>query len=120
MARSAARDVQLQSDEPSPLDEHPGIKQYFQEAHRDYQPLELEQESEAEAGRGSQMVEQDKPEPELKPDAELAADQDRESFNERWTAEQEAAREAYLERYEQQAQAGQDGRERDQDWENSL
>ena len=120
MARSAARNVQLESDQPSALDEHPGIKQYFQEAHRDYQPLELEQESDQQAGRGSQMVEQDRPEPELKPDPELAADQDRETFNERWTAEQEAARAAYLERYEQQAQHTQQGRERDQDWENSL
>lgn len=100
MAKSYARDVQLESDPPSALENHPGVQRYFAEAHRDYQSLELEAENDQAGGRGSEMVKEDRPEPELKPDPELAQGQDRETFNEKWSAEQDAARQAYLDRYE--------------------
>lgn len=116
MATSNARNVQLESNQPSALDEHPGVKAYFDQAQAGDAALDQEQAQ----GRGSQMVEQDQPSPELKPDPDLAAEIDRQDFNERWESEQSSAREAYLERYEQQRDQGQSGQERGNDWENSL
>ncbi len=114
MATSYGRDVKLDGQEANSLEQHPGVQRYFAEANQNdpSQGLEADQEREG----GSSMVEQDKPEPELKPDPELAADQDRETFNEKWTSEQDAARQAMMERYEQQLDRG----ERAQDQENSI
>ena len=55
-------------------------------------------------GRGSEMVKDDRPQPELKPDGDLARAVDQAAFEGRWANEQEAAKRAVLERYEQQLQ----------------
>lgn len=99
MATSNARNVQLESEQPSALDEHPGVKAYFDQAHAGDAAPDQEQAQ----GRGSQMVEQDQPSPELKPGPDLAADVDRQDFNERWAHEQDTARDAYMERYAEAA-----------------
>lgn len=112
MATSYGRDVKLDGQEPNSLEQHPGVQRYFAEANQN----DSQQGVEAEQGRGSSMVEGDKQQPELKPDPELAADQDRESFNEKWTSEQDAARQAMMERYQQQLDRG----ARAQDQENSI
>ena len=111
MVKSAASEVDIARHA---LDDHPGVKRYFDQANQNdpEQSLEMDQAEE----RGSQMVEQDRPEPELKPDPELAADQDRESFNDKWASEQDDARQAMMERYERQIDQG----DRGQDQENSL
>lgn len=115
MATSNARNVQLESEQPSALDQHPGVKQYFDRA----QGLDAVNDQAHAQGRGSQMVDQDRPEPELKPGPELAAATDRQSFNERWKNEQDAARQAYLDRYDQQKDRAENERSDCQGWENS-
>lgn len=113
MATSHGRDVKLDGQEANSLEQHPGVQRYFAEANQNdpSQSMEVEQDQ----GQGSSMVEQDKPEPELKPDPELAADQDRETFNDKWSSEQDAAREAMMERYHQQLDRGDRGSEPEQD-----
>lgn len=114
MATSNGRDVKFAGQEPNSLEQHPGVQRYFAEANQNdpAQSMETEQDQ----GRGSSMVEQDKVEPELKPDPELAADQDRETFNDKWASEQDSAREAMMERYQQQI----DRDDRSHDQEHSL
>lgn len=114
MATSNGRDVKFAGQEPNSLEQHPGVQRYFAEANQN--DTEQSIEADQEQGRGSLMVKQDKPEPELKPDPEIATDQDRETFNEKWSSEQGAAREAMMERYQQQISQGDRGR----DQENSL
>lgn len=115
MATSYGRDVKFAGQEANSLEQHPGVQRYFAEANQNdpSQSAEVDQEQ----GRGSSMIEQDKPELDLKPDPELASDQDRETFNDKWSSEQDAAREAMMERYQQQ---NADRRERTSDQENSL
>lgn len=114
MATSNGRDVKFVGQEPNSLEQHPGVQRYFEEANQNdpAQGMEADQEQ----GRGSSMVEQDKPEPELKPDPEIAADQDRETFDDKWASEQDAARQAMMERYQQQIDRG----DQSQDQEHSL
>lgn len=114
MATSHGRDVKLDGQETNSLEQHPGVQRYFAEANQNdpSQSMEAEQDQ----GQGSSMVEQDKPEPELKPNPEFAADQDRVSFNDKWASEQDNARQAMMERYERQMDQG----DRSQDQENSL
>jgi len=102
MATSYGRDVKFEGQEPNSLEQHPGVQRYFERASQNEpeQGLEADQED----ARGSKMVEQDQPEPELKPDPELAADQDRETFNDKWASEQEDARRELLARYEAQVE----------------
>ena len=114
MATSNGRDVKLAGQVPNSLEQHPGVQRYFAEANQNdpNQSMEAEQDQ----GQGSSMVEQDKPEPELKPDPEFAADQDRETFNDKWSSEQDRARDALMERYQQQIDRG----DRSQDQEHSI
>ena len=97
MATSYGRDVKLDGQEPNSLEQHPGVQRYFAEANQN----DSSQGAEAEQGRGSQMVEQDRPEPVLKPDPVLAAAQDRETFNNRWASEATSSREEIMRRYQQ-------------------
>ena len=100
MATSNARNVHLESEQPSALDQHPVVRRYFEQASAAEPPVERQQANDQAEGRGSQMVKDDRPQPELKPDGELAQGVDREAFNEKWAAEREMAQSKLIERYE--------------------
>lgn len=122
MAKTHAKDVHLQSDEPIAYEQQDGIKQPFAEAHRDYVNLELMEAYEEQTGQGSGMVREDSLSHDMRPDPEIAAEQDRQTFDEKWEAEQESARSELIEAYaEQVAEADRDrGRENDRDQELGL
>ena len=121
MARTYAKDVHLQSDEPIAYEQQDGIKQPFAEAHRDYVNLELVEAYEEQTGRSSGMVSDDAMTHDMRPDPEIAAEQDRQTFDERWEAERDAAQSELLEAYAEQVTSEQDqGRENDRDHELSL
>lgn len=87
MAKTYASDVQLESDQPIAYEQQDGIKQPFAEAHRDYVSLELAEAYEEQTGRGSGMVREDAMTQDMRPTPELAAEADRESFDDRWNNE---------------------------------
>ena len=116
MATSNARNVHLESEQPSALDQHPGVKRYFEQANAAELPVERQQANDQAEGRGSEMVKDDRPQSELKPDDDLARDVDRTAFKGKWEKEQQDARAAYLERYEAQHA----GRTTEQNLENEI
>ena len=92
MAKSASFGLQIGDQQPSTFEKQASMQQPFQDAHRDYVPLELEEE-------GSAMVKGDGQNHEMRPDPSIAEDQDRLTFNEKWQAEQDAADARMLEKY---------------------
>ena len=116
MATSYGRNVQLESDKQTALDEHPGVKEYFDQARTGELEQAQEQDNQQVSGRDSQMVADAAPRPELRPsyDLEGAKDADRENFDERWAKEQADAAE-YQSLYEesQEAEAEQDSADLD-------
>ena len=96
------------------------MQRYFEQAQKAEQPLERQQANDQAEGRGSQMVKDDRPQPELKPSPEMARGQDRESFDSKWSSEQDAARKAYMERYQSQTDHSRSEPERNRDLENGM
>lgn len=92
MATSNGRDVKFAGQEPNALEQQDGIKQPFAEAHRDYVNLRLEESYAAQGGRQSDMVREDSLSHDMRPAPEIAADQDRETFDGRWENERVNAR----------------------------
>lgn len=90
MATSYGRNVKLEADQDSVLDEHPGVQKAFSEAHRAYVHLELEEPEAETKGRGSQMVKDDSASAELTPSYELEGTKEvqRQGFDEKWKDEQ--------------------------------
>lgn len=114
MPRTYAKDVQLESDEPIAYEQQDGIKAPFAEAHRDYVNLELVEAYEEQTGRESGMVREDGMAHDLRPTPEIAAEQDRATFDERWNNE-------LLDAYAEQVEAdSQQERHQDRDQELSL
>lgn len=104
-------------DQPASFEKAEPLAPEFQEAHRDYVPLELED------GDGSQMVKDDGQFHELRPDPEIASEQDRETFDSKWQQELDSAAQRALDRYISDDSAEQDNdrdRSRDRDSELSL
>ncbi|MCP4366555.1 MAG: hypothetical protein GY797_00350 [Deltaproteobacteria bacterium] len=125
---SHAKDVQLDSYSASLLDRYGAAKNDFDHA-RDpmisQQIKDMNQEKTDAQGRGSKMVKEDKPKPELKPPKELAKEQDNKSFDDKWQREQnEAAMDQrtkdLMDRYKDKEPVNQkDDRGRDNNLENS-
>lgn len=112
MAKSASFGLQIGDQEPSSFEKEESIQKHFQDAHRDYVPLELEEE-------GSDMVKGDGHNHDMRPDPSIAQDQDRETFNDKWQAEQDSADARMLEKYLEQSDPESDNsreQERDLDW----
>ena len=117
MAKSASFGLQIGDQEPSAFEKEENIRDKFQDAHRDYVPLELEDEE------GSQMVKDDGQFHDMRPDPSIAADQDRQTFDDKWQAEYDRADAQMLERYVKEQEAENDNsrdqdhdRNRDVDW----
>jgi len=91
---SAAKDVQLDTYAQSALDNYGELTNEFNG--QDYDRGHDD---------GSQMVQQDAATNDNRPPPEMARDQDRETFNEKWAAEQERAEPQQLERDEYAEQA---------------
>ena len=89
MATSYGRSVQIENQEPSKLDQHPGVKKYFEAAQAKLEAGERQNQQEDQ--RGSQMVKDDSADQEMRPSPEFAAAQDKETFDQRWASEQQAS-----------------------------
>ena len=114
MAKSASFGLQIGDQEPSAFEKQEGIQKPFQEAHRDYVPLELEEE-------GSAMVKDDGQNHDMPPELSTAEDQNRETFDDKWQAEQDRADARMLDKYLEQSDPENDNsrdqeHERDMDW----
>lgn len=121
MPKTHAKDVHLQSDEPIAYEQQDGIKQPFAEAHRDYVNLELMEAYEEQTGRSSGMVSADAMTHDMRPDPEIAAEQDRQTFDEKWEAERDGAQSELFNAYAEQVADEQDqSHKNDRDQELSL
>lgn len=114
MAKSASFGLQIGDQEPSAFEKEDSIQKPFQDAHRDYVPLELEDE-------GSDMVKGDGQNHDMPPELSTADDQNRETFDEKWQAEHDAADARFLEKHLEKQDAENDNsrdqeRGRDMDW----
>lgn len=116
MAKSYASTVQLDADRETVLDQQEPLSPEFQSAQSDLEAAYDEQESD-----GSSMVKEDELSHDLHPDAEMRADQDKASFDERWEQERQAAQDELTAAYEEQASFEDQQRELSKDdWEHSL
>lgn len=106
MIRSAASEVHLDTDTPNSLDRQEGIGDSFAEASKPTPRADLladYAEQAGDEGRESEMVKEDDMSHDMRPPPELAAEQDRQTFNEKWEAERQSARDDLMADYTQQA-----------------
>ncbi len=87
---SVAKDVQLESYEEHLLSKYDEISQHFNEQGAQGQEL-VEDKREEEQQSGSSMITEDASTHEMRPSPEMANEQDRLSFNNKWQAEKENA-----------------------------
>lgn len=120
MATSNARDVQFPGEQPNSLDQQDPLSPKFDEVRHNSNP-DLAEIYNEQVSDGSTMVKDDELSHDLRPDPEIAADQDRASFDERWEKERLAAKNEISDAYEDQlsTEDQQSYQSRD-DWENSL
>lgn len=117
MAKSYASDVHLAGDPPSSLDSREGISETFAELQKEdpIDDLMADYAEQTERGeRESEMVKEEALNNDMRPPPEIAAEQDRETFNARWEAEQRNAIDDLMADYADQASHE---HEKDQDWE---
>jgi hypothetical protein len=117
MAKSHSFGLQVGDEQPPAYERLAGsLETDFKDAHRDYVPLELEDE-------GSQMIADDGQFHDMHPDQSIREQQDRATFEQKWEAEHDRAREQFLERYAAQLDsAGEQPQEHahDRDRDNEL
>lgn len=117
MAKSHASSVHLAGDTPNSLDNREGISERFSAAQHENprDDLMADYADQTEQGdREAEMVKDDALKHDMRPPPEIAAEQDRETFNARWDAEQQSARDDLISDYANQVSHE---REKDQDWE---
>lgn len=117
MVRSAASDVHFASDTPNSLDQQEGISDQFADAQQIDPRDDLLADYAEQTGqdeRESEMVKEDAMSHDLNPPPEIAAEQDRETFDAKWEAEQENARDDLMADYADQVS---NDLELEQDWE---
>lgn len=122
MAKSAASEVRLARDMPNSLDQQEGISATFDDAQQPTPRADLLADYAEQSGDGereAEMVKEDAMTHDMRPPPEIAAEQDRETFDARWEAEQQNARDDLLADYAEQVSPDQE-REKDQDWELGL
>ncbi|MFV1563946.1 MULTISPECIES: hypothetical protein [unclassified Phaeobacter] len=116
MAKSFASTVHLDTDRETSLDRQEALSPKFQEAQSDLEAAYAEQDS-----GGSSMVKEDDLSHDMHPDAEMRAEQDKASFDERWEQERQASQDDLAAAYEEQASFEDQQRELSKDdWEQSL
>ena len=116
MAKSVASTVEHATDRETSLDRQEALTPRFQEAQNDLEAAYAEQEDE-----GSSMVKEDELSHDMHPDAEMRAEQDKASFDERWEQERQAAQDNLASAYKEQASFEDQQREHSKDdWEHSL
>lgn len=105
MAKTAASDVHLASDVSNSLDRQEGIGDGFEEASKPIPRSDLLADYAEQIGDGereSEMVKDDAMTHDMQPPPEIAAEVDRETFNAKWEAEQQNARDDLLADYAEQ------------------
>ena len=90
MAISSSYGQHHASEQPSSFEKQDSIKEPFAEAQRDDVNAELEDIFAGEASSGSEMVREESLSHDMRPPPEIAAEQDRQTFNERLDAERNA------------------------------
>ena len=118
MVRSAASEVHLASDTPNSVDRQEGISDGFAEAGKPTTRPDLMADYAEQAGDGereSEMVKDEAATHELRPPPEIAAEVDRDTFDAKWEAEHQNARDDLLADYADQASGEQIERDRDMD-----
>lgn len=119
MVKSAASEVHFDTYKESALDRQEGISDSFEGASKPELRADLLADYADQVGDGereSEMVKEDAMTHDMRPPPEVSAEVDRETFDAKWEAEQQNARDDLLADYEQQAEYSQEG----YDQENSL
>lgn len=118
MVRSAASEVHLESDTPNSMDRQEGIGDGFTEASKPEPRADLLADYAEQVGDGereSEMVKDESMTHDMRPPPEIAAEQDRETFDAKWQAEQQSARDDLLADYAEQDYDRDPSREQDRD-----
>lgn len=106
MVRSAASEVHLNGDTPNSLDRQEGIGDGFSEVSKPEPRADLMADYAEQVGDGdreSEMVKDEAMTHDMRPPPEIAVEVDRETFNAKWEAEQQNARDDLLADYAEQA-----------------
>jgi len=117
MTKSHASSVHLASDTPNSMDKSEGISDRFSAAQHEIPRDDLlaDYVEQTEQGdREAVMVKDDALNHDMRPPPEIAAEQDRETFDTRWEEERQSARDDLLADYADQVSHE---HEKDQDWE---